>query len=166
MPLVGSVWSGCKHQASRQRVKNMRRHPNRLLNLVVYDGDWHTRLVTALELARDGTRSKDLLSAIEVFEHQLLKSDTCIHTVTAVQVVPLGMDVELLKSCIEECIDVQPATLQIASGRNIELTITARGSLEHVHRMATSILSSGFSVAKAKMWAELNFRNARFDQHI
>jgi len=139
--------------------------PNRFRGLV-YDGDWHRMLVDAAQLAKAGTRSKDLLAAVEVLEQQLAKTDECLHTVTALQAVPSSIDVQFLMKHIEQCIDIRPATLQLTSTGEIELMITARGSREHVQSMATVILSSGLSRAEAEIWAEVTFRSGGRGQHI
>lgn len=122
--------------------------PNRFHNLF-YDGDWHTQLATALMLAKNSTASQELVAAIEILEHQLVKTDECIHTVTVVQTVPLGMEATFLMNCIEQCIDVAPANLCLASTGHIELTITARGDRKGVQSMAASILWYGVAQAKA-----------------
>jgi hypothetical protein len=127
--------------------------PNKYRGLF-YDGDWHTKLANAVHLAKAGTQSNDLLSAIEVLEHQLAKTDECVHTVIAVQAVPQNMDGQFLLLHVERCIDVHPATLQLNSAGEIELKITARGTWGDVQSMATAILYSGLSRAKAEIWAE------------
>lgn len=131
----------------------MKNRPNRFRGLF-YNGDWHTRLVTALKLAKEGTCSQELLAAIEVLERQLAQTDECVHTVTAIQVVPSSMRAQFLLNHIRQCVDVEPATLLLAQNGDIELTITARGNREHVHSMAEAILSSGLASAKARIWIE------------
>lgn len=128
------------------------RRPNRFHSLF-YDGDWHTQLATALVLAKNSTASQELVAAIEVLEHQLVKNDECIHTVTVVQTIPLGMEASFLMNCIEQCIDVEPANLCLTSTGHIELMITARGNLNRVQRMAASILSYGVAQAEATISA-------------
>lgn len=122
--------------------------PNRFHNLF-FDGDWHTRLATALLLAKNATASEELFAAIEVLESQLTKNDECIHTVTLIQEVPIGVESKFLMKCIVRCIDVQPANLCQNSDGHIELTITARGNPSSVHGMAALILSRGVSQAQA-----------------
>ncbi|WP_265946234.1 hypothetical protein [Dechloromonas sp. A34] len=126
--------------------------PNRFHNLF-YDGDWHTQLATALMLAKKSTASQELVAAIEILENQLAKNDECIHTVTVVQAVPLGMEAAFLMNCIEQCIDVAPANLCQTSTGHLELTITARGDRKGVQSMAASILSYGVAQAKAMISA-------------
>lgn len=128
--------------------KRIKYHPNRFHGLFP-DGDWHTRLATALVLAKSDTTSRELVAAIEVLEQLLAKNDECRHTVTAVQSPPLGMEAAFLMSCIEQCIDVEPANLCLTSTGQIELTITARGYLSTVQGMAALILSRGMAEAKA-----------------
>lgn len=134
----------------------IRRRPNRFVNLI-YDGDWHTRMITALGLAREGTRSQEILAAIEVLERLLAKNDECVHTVTAFLSVPPSMDAQFLLNHVEQSVDVEPAALKLAPDGHVELTITARGDREHVHCMAKAILSSGLSTAKARIWADAMF---------
>lgn len=122
--------------------------PNRFHNLF-YDGDWHTQLATALVLAKKSTASQELVAAIEVLEHHLVKNDECTHTVTVVQTIPIGMEASFLMNCIEQCIDLEPANLCLNSRGQIELMITARGSLNRVQSMAASILSYGVAQAKS-----------------
>lgn len=131
----------------------MKNRPNRFRGLL-YNGDWHTSLVTALDLAKAGTRSQEMLAAIEILERKLALADECVHTVTAVQAVPHSMGAQFLLTHIQQCVDVEPATVRLAPSGDIELTITARGSREHVLSMAEAILSSGLSSAKVKIWAE------------
>lgn len=131
----------------------MRTRPNRFRGLF-YNGDWHTKLITALQLAKEGTCSQELLATIAVLEHQLAQTDECVHTVTATQTVPPSMGVQFLLGHIERCIDVEPANLQLAPNGEIELTITARGDRDHVLHMAEAILSSGLSTARARIWAD------------
>lgn len=127
--------------------------PNRFHHLLD-DGDWHTRLATALRLAKCATSSQELVSSIEVLEHQLAENDECIHTVTMSQAVPVGMDASYLMKCIEQVIDVRPASLCFASTGHVELTITARGDLNSVQCMAKSILSYGVAKAQGIMSAD------------
>lgn len=134
----------------------MKIRPNRFRGLV-YNGDWHTRLVTALQLAKESSYSQGVLAAIEVLERQLEQTDECVHTVTASQTVPASMGAQFLLSHIEQCVDVKPATLRLAHNGDIELTITSRGSREHVLSMAEAIFSSGLSSARAKTWIETAF---------
>ncbi|MDP3537974.1 MAG: hypothetical protein Q8S26_04655 [Azonexus sp.] len=134
-------------------------HPNRFRGLV-FNGDWHTSLANAVHLAKAGTQSGDLMSALEALEHQLAKTDECVHTVITVQDVPPSMDGQFLMLHVKQCIDVHPATVQLISAGKIELKITARGTWEHVQSMAAAILSSGLSRAKAEMWAEVTYRSA------
>lgn len=126
--------------------------PNRFHNLVA-DGDWHTRLSTALKLAKNATASQELFASIEVLEHQLSENDECVHTVTMVQPVPLGMDTRFLMKCIELFIDVEPSNLCLTSTGHLELTITARGDQNGVQDMAKLILSHGVAEAKGIMSA-------------
>jgi hypothetical protein len=156
--------SANNRQTSKESEK-MSCRPNRFHGLF-YEGDWHKRLVDAIQLAKAETRSNDLLSAMEALEHQLTKTDECVHTVTAIQAVPPSMDVQFLMLHVKRCIDVEPATLQLIPTGEIELTITARGSLRHVQTMATAILSSGLHLAESEIWAEAALRAGRRGQHI
>ena len=131
----------------------MRTRPNRFRGLF-YNGDWHTKLITALQLAKEGTCSQELLATIAVLEQQLAQTDECVHTVTATQIVPPSMGVQFVLSHIEQCVDVEPAAIRLNSNGHIELTITARGNRQHVLGMAEAILSSGLSSAKARLWAD------------
>jgi len=132
-------------------------NPNRYRGLF-YDGDWHTKLVTALKLAKEGTHSKGILSAVEVLERQLAQEDECIHTVTATQTIPPSMRAHFLLEHVGQFIDVEPATLNLATNGDIELTITARGNREHVLDMAKAILSSGLTAANARIWVDTVLR--------
>lgn len=131
----------------------MENRPNRFRSLF-YNGDWHTKLVTALQLAKEGTCSQELLAAIAVLERQLAQTDECVHTVTATQIVPPSMAAQFVLSHIERCVDVKPATLRLAPTGEIELTITGRGNREHVLSMAEAILSSGLASARARIWVD------------
>ena len=68
----------------------MRRRPNQFANLV-YDGDWHSKLVSVLKLAKEGSRSQEIHRAIATLEQLLSESDECLYTVTATQPVPRGI---------------------------------------------------------------------------
>ncbi|NTV69831.1 MAG: hypothetical protein HGA71_06755 [Azonexaceae bacterium] len=127
--------------------------PNRFRNLF-YDGDWHSQLATALMLAKNSTTSQELVTSIQTLEQQLMKTDECIHTVTVVQTIPLGMEAAFLMNCIEQYIDVEPANLCLTSTGHIELMITARGNLSAVQSMAASILSYGVARANGIISAE------------
>lgn len=131
----------------------MKNRPNRFRGLY-YNGDWHTKLITALQLAKEGTCSQEMLSAIAVLEHQLAQTDECVHTVTATQAVPPSMGAQFVLSHIEQCVDVKPATIRLAPNGEIELTITGRGSREHVLSMAEAILSSGLASSRARIWVD------------
>lgn len=131
----------------------LRNRPNRFRGLV-YNGDWHTKLVTALRLARDGTGSKEMLATIEVLERQLVQTDECVHTVTATQAVPFSMGALFLLNHIKQTIDVEPSTLNVSPNGDIELTITARGDRDHVFSLAQAILSSGLARAKGAILVE------------
>lgn len=135
----------------------MGRNPNRFRGLF-YNGDWHTKLVRALKLAKEETNSNSILSTIEILEGLLALEDECIHTVTATQNVPPSMGAHFLLEHVGQCIDVEPATLNLAANGAIELTITARGNREHVLDVAKAILSSGLSSAKARLWVDTVLR--------
>ena len=120
---------------------------------LVFNGDWHTRLVTDLQMAKEGTRSLEILAAIDVLERQLAKTDECVHTATA-YLIPDSINEIFLISHIKKYVDIQPSTLALASNGNIELTLTARGDYEYVHGMAQSILNRGLSSARGKIRAD------------
>lgn len=130
----------------------MRRRPNQFANLV-YDGDWHSKLVSVLKLAKEGSRSQEIHRAIATLEQLLSESDECLHTVTATQPVPRGIAPDFAMECVEECIDVTPGELKLSIHGELALTITARGDREHVVGMAMSILKCGVNHAKAAIWA-------------
>ncbi len=134
----------------------MLKRPNRFRGLF-YNGDWHTSLLTALQLAREGTCSQEISATIDVLERQLAKTDECVHTVTALVAIPLSMDAHFLMSHVTPCVDVQPATLTLTPTGDIELTVTARGTREHVFCMAQAILNQGLRSAKAKIWVDTFF---------
>ena len=83
----------------------MRSRPNRFARLF-YDGDWHSRLVSSLKLAKEGGCSQEIQRAIATLEQLLSESDECIHTVTATQPIPKGMAPNFALECVRECIDV------------------------------------------------------------
>lgn len=125
---------------------------------LIYDGDWHTRLVASLKLAKEETGSTEIRIAIEVLEKQLANIDECIHTATAVQDVPVEIEVNFLMKHVRKDIDVELASAQITSSGQIELTLTGRGSRQHVQGMASSILSHALSAARAEIWFNNEFR--------
>lgn len=129
----------------------MRSRPNRFANLF-YDGDWHSRLISSMELAKKGSRSQEILSAIATLEQLLSESDECQHTVMAVQAVPAGIALEFALDCVRECIDVTPAEIRLSASGELVLTITGRGDYGHVQLMAKSILSCGINRARAAIW--------------
>lgn len=130
----------------------MRSRPNRFVNLF-YDGDWHSRLISSLKLAKEGSCSQKIQGAIGTLEELLSESDECIHTVTVTQPIPTGMAPNFALECVRECIDVTPAELTLSADGELALTITARGAREHVYGMAKAILKCGISTARAAIWA-------------
>lgn len=105
-----------------------------------------------MELAKKGSRSQEILSAIATLEQLLSESDECQHTVMAVQAVPAGIALEFALDCVRECIDVTPAEIRLSASGELVLTITGRGDYGHVQLMAKSILSCGMNRAKAAIW--------------
>lgn len=135
----------------------MRIRVNRFRDLF-YSGDWHTQLTASLKLAKEETGSNEIRSAIQALEGLLASIDECIHTVTVVQDVPIEMDTKFLMGHVQKAIDVEPASAQITHTGQIAVTVTGRGSHQHVHGMATSIFRDGLSAAKADIWFKNNFR--------
>lgn len=130
----------------------MRSRPNRFANLF-YDGDWHSRLVSSLKLAKEGSCSQTIQEAIGKLEQLLSDYDECIHTVTATHPVPTGIAPSFAVECVRECIDIAPADITLSNDGDLVLTLTARGAREHVLGMARSILKCGANSAKAAIWA-------------
>lgn len=129
----------------------MRSRPNRFSNLF-YHGDWHSRLVSSLKLAKEGGCSPEIQGVIVILEKLLSESDECIHTVTVTQTIPIGMAPNFALECVRDCIDVTPAELSLSADGELSLTITARGAREHVLGMAKAILKCGVSTARAAIW--------------
>lgn len=135
----------------------MRIRVNRFRHLF-YNGDWHTQLIASLKLAKEETGSNEIQSAIQALEGLLANIDECIHTVTVVQDVPIAMELKFLMGHVQKAIDVEPASAQITPSGQIALTVTGRGSRQHVQCWASSMLRQGLSAANAEIWIENNFR--------
>ena len=129
----------------------MRIRVNPFRNLI-YNGDWHSRLLASLALAKEETGSNQIRIAIDALEEQLASIDECIHTVTVAQDVPVEIDAKFLMSHVQKVIDVEPAWAQFTTSGQIALTVTGRGSSQHVEDIASAVLRRGLSVAKADVW--------------
>ena len=111
--------------------------------------------------AKERTGSPTILAAIDALQHQLAQSDECIHTVTVIQAVPPGMDASFLMKQIQESTYILPASLGRTPNGDIELTITTRGTREHVMGVAKFILKNGLLDAESKIWAASMVRSGR-----
>ncbi len=124
---------------------------------IFYNGDWHTKLLSALKPAKVETSSPEVRRAIESLEKLLATSDECIHTVTVMREMPDGLDGTQVMCHVQNIIRGERASAALKFANAIELTLTARGSRRHVVLAANTLLSEGISAAKAEVWARLRF---------
>lgn len=103
------------------------RHRN-LFRGLVYDGDWHTRLCSALALARKGAESAEILEAIVRLEDLLALRDECVHKVSVNLDVPDELDPAHTHRQLFEELAAEQGELKLLAPRTLELTITLRGS--------------------------------------
>lgn len=120
------------------------RHRN-LFRGLVYDGDWHTRLCSALALARKGTESAEILDAIVRLEDLLAKRDECVHNVSASLDVPAALDPAHTHRQLEDELAEEQGNLKLLMPRTLELTITLRGSRRGAEAEAQDMLRRAMS---------------------
>lgn len=112
------------------------------------DGDWHSRLVTALELAEQGTQNDEIKSAAANLMELLSSIDECRHTVSVEEELPEIINPEVILARARVALKSTPGKVDLLPPRTIRLTIVWRGSIEHVSYIAQLILSKALIVAK------------------
>lgn len=115
---------------------------------LVYDGDWHSRLLVALKLAKEDATSTELQNAIVEFERVLVKHDECLQTVTAFRLLPLGIEPDFVVECTTSTSYGEVADVSLTGNGSIALTLTMRGSLNHVEHRAASLMERGIAAAR------------------
>ncbi|WP_295002178.1 hypothetical protein [uncultured Dechloromonas sp.] len=115
------------------------RHRN-LFRGLVYDGDWHTRLCSALALARKGVESAEIMEAIVRLEDLLAQRDECVHKVSVSLDVPDELDPAHTHRQLFEELAAEQGELKLLVPRTLELTITLRGSRSRAEAEARGML--------------------------
>lgn len=115
------------------------RHRN-LFRGLVYDGDWHTRLCSALALARKGAESAEILEAIGRLEDLLGQRDECVHKVSVSLDVPDELDPAHTHRQLFEELAAEQGELKLLVPRTLELTVTLRGSRSRAEAEARGML--------------------------
>lgn len=108
---------------------------------LVYDGDWHARLIHLLALAKDDTKSPEIQAVITTLQDLLQKNDECVHTVTVRKPAPTGIDRDFIASWLRE----EPwsaDSVDFEEGGIMAVTITHRGSLDNAHYVAERCVNS------------------------
>ena len=102
---------------------------------LVYDGDWHTRLIHLLALAKDDTKSSEIRAAIATLQRLMQKNHECVHAVTVRRPAPTGINPVFIASCLKE----EPwsaDSVDFEEGGIMAVTITHRGSWDNAHYVA------------------------------
>ncbi|NMF86935.1 hypothetical protein [Aromatoleum petrolei] len=120
---------------------------NRHENLV-YHGDWHTALLSALALAEEGTSTPSFLAAFAELRALLIEHDECAHTVTVRRPFPNGFDAQFVADCVRGYLEDDGATLDVSEEGHITVTMTKRGSPEYAQFWVTTEVERGIACAK------------------
>lgn len=119
------------------------RRLNNLLEPFSNDGDWHSRLLAALEQAEKETSSSQLLMTIPWFREVLLENDECLHQVTLTKILWGDMSFEHACKYLEEAGVGKKMSIRLINDDTISLTVTMRGSITYVSHWANTILNEG-----------------------
>lgn len=114
------------------------------------DGDWHSRLMTALELAEQGTQNDKLRIATANLKELLISIDECRHTVSVQEELPSLIDPVVVLSRVQDALKLTGGKVDLLHPRTIRLTIVWRGSLEHVGHVAKLLLTKALVLAKTQ----------------
>lgn len=120
------------------------RHRN-LIRGLVYDGDWHTRLCSALALAKKGVESDEIRETIARLEDLLSKRDECAHSVSASLDVPSELDPAHTHRQLFEELAADQGDLKLLLPRTLVLAITLRGSRSGAEAEARGMLRRALS---------------------
>lgn len=120
------------------------RHRN-LIRGLVYDGDWHTRLCSALALAKVGAESAEIRETIARLEDLLARRDECIHNVSASLDVPAELDPAHTCRQLADELAAEQGDLKLLLPRTLVLTLTLRGSRSCAEAEARGMLRQALS---------------------
>ena len=117
---------------------------------LVYDGDWHARLIHLLALAKDDTKSPEIQAAITTLQKLLQTKDECVHAVTVRKPAPTGIDPVFIASCLKE----EPwsaDSVGFEEGGIMAVTITHRGSWDNAYYVAERCVNSAMDEVMARI---------------
>lgn len=114
------------------------------------EGDWHSRLMTALELAEQGTQNDKLRIATANLKELLISIDECRHTVSVQEELPSLIDPVVVLSRVQDALKSTGGKVDLLHPRTIRLTIVWRGSIEHVGHVAQLLLTKALVLAKTQ----------------
>lgn len=112
------------------------------------DGDWHSRLMTALEQAEQGTRNDEIKRAAANLRELLSSIDECRHTVSVNEELPELINPEVVLARARVVLKSSRGVVDLLPPRTIRLSIVWRGSIEHVSYVAQLLLSKALIEAK------------------
>lgn len=98
---------------------------------LLYWGDWHMPLNTALDRAFEGTESPRLKELITQLKSELKLHDECIHTITMNYRFPAEIDGRMFIKKLKESAP-DSVTLELVETSELLVSVTERGSLESV----------------------------------
>lgn len=114
------------------------------------DGDWHSRLMTALDLAEQGTQNEKLKSAAATLKELLSSIDECRHTVSVQELLHALIDPVVVLARVQDALKSTGGKVDLLHPRTIRLTIVLRGSPEHVGHVAKLLLTKALVLAKTQ----------------
>ncbi len=113
---------------------------------LLYHGDWHTNLQSSLELALASVQSRVTRKLLEALIKRLKECDECEHLVTQAIEAPSGMNSSYLLAFIEK--EMPFVMTAKVDGQIISVTVTLRGSVEHVNGILIDELRLALNSAK------------------
>jgi len=125
---------------------------------LLYDGDWHSRLVEALELAQESVISEEIRDAISPLLRLLAERDECLHVITLTKTVPKDVGAEYVAECARDQRFDDDITVEVVGPGVVSLTLTKRGSRESAERLAESLVEEAIHDAR---WRGRNAIKAR-----
>lgn len=115
---------------------------------LVYDGDWHLRLMNALNLAEKEAISLELQASIKALQQLLLLNEECLQRVTVTKPLPKGMDYKFACEHVRAaCREGEEVNFHPGDPTQIAMTVVMRGSLSYVSSRVDVIVKNGLRSA-------------------
>lgn len=123
----------------------LKRHRHENLD---YHGDWHTKLMTALRLAQEGTSTPELLEAFRHLRDLLAMNDECKHMVSVRHPFPLWLDAAFVATCIRDYLEDDAAAIDISEPGYVTVQMVKRGTADYANGWVASEVERGIRHAK------------------